>query len=71
MENYNNLIKEIVCYKYFINSNDFSKIFNISFVSNGIIVTFEYWKGDEEYRETKEIYNSEINAFIFEQSFNK
>ncbi len=71
MKNYKNLIKEILCDKYVIMSSDFSKILNISFVSNGIIVTFEYWYDDNELRDTREIYNSEINAFIFEKSFNK
>jgi len=71
MKNYEKLIQEILCNKFVIMTSDFSKILNISFVSNGIIVTFEYWKVDDEFRETKEIYNSEINAFIFEKSFNK
>lgn len=71
MKNYEKLIQEILCDKFVIMTSDFSKILNISFESSGIIVTFEYWYGDDELRDTRKIYNSEINAYIFEQSFNK
>jgi len=71
MKNYEKLIQEILCDKFVIMTSDFGKILNISFVSSGIIVTFEYWYGDNGLRDTREIYNSEISAYIFEQSFNK
>lgn len=71
MNNYYSLIKEILCDKFRIYSNDFKEIKNIIFNEFGIIVTFSYYHGDDLLSGCERIFNSEINAYIFEQSFNK
>lgn len=71
MKNYENLIKEIICDKFMIVSSDFKQIISILYQESGINVCYEYYNRDEIFRVSKTIYNSEINAYIFEQSFKK
>lgn len=71
MKNYEKLIQELLCEKFIIMSSDFVKIVNIIYTESGITVTFGYYRYDEYLVGCERIYNSEINAFIFETLLNK
>lgn len=72
MNNYYDLIKEIVLTRLNISKSDFRGITDIKFRDDGVCVYYEYWWGRNDVLTGNDIiYNSEINAFIFEQSFNK
>ena len=71
MKNYEKLIQELLCEKFTIMSSDFHSVKNIVYVHDGITVTFGYYRYDEYLVGCERIYNSEINAFIFETLLNK
>lgn len=68
MKNYKELLTEIICEKA-INKSDFVSIDKIIFEEKGITVYYEYYpfsSSNETEIDNLSIYNSELNAHIFE-----
>jgi hypothetical protein len=69
MIKYKELLKEIICKKENINLNDFKKVDEIEFNDFGIKVIYIYYPYSTSSKiesNTCYIYNSELNAYIYE-----
>lgn len=71
MKNYEKLIQELLCEKFLILRHNFDEIVNIIYTNDGIAVSFRYYQYGEYLVGCERIFNSEINAYIFETLLNK